>query len=361
MRTAVALLALLLPQVATLRPFPGRVPLAKAPPLQHTTLFAATGRVQLFTAPFSGAYSFTVAGAGAGGGTGGVGRSGRGAVVAGTALLQAGDVLAVLVGSPPPAGSCGGAGGSFVARLGEGASGREPSVELLASATPLFVAGGGGRSGDAAVGDASLTRAGKAAAAPGGADGGGGASPAAASDAASCGGGGFSSPGADPPPAPLSGFFDPRFWGERRLLPCGPGKALSAGGVGGASPPDCGSSKDGGPVDGCAFLPTTSRDSPGGFGGGGGARAKRSASPTQADGADACAAAGGGGGGGGYSGGGGGGGGGGSFSASPFASAAATNEGPGYVVATLLSPGDAALAAAAAVAGGSETHGVATA
>ena len=53
---------------------------------------------------------------------------------------------------------------------------------------------------------------------------------------------------------------------------------------------------------------------------------------------DACAAAGGGGGGGGYSGGGGGGGGGGSYGASPFASAVATNEGPGYVVAKLLSP-----------------------
>ena len=362
-RTAAVLLALVLPPATSARPFPERGA-SKAPPIgvqqQATAHFAPTGRVQFFTAPSTGVYNFTAAGAGVGGGHNAsvMVPSGRGAVVTGTSALQAGDVLAILVGSPPPVGSCGGAGGSFVARVGNNSTSREPGT-LLSSATPLFVAGGGGRSSESAVGDASLTQEGKAGAAPGGAAGGGGSSAAAASDASSCAGGGFFHPGAAPAKPPLSGFFDPRFWGERSLLPCGPGGAFLNGGLGGASPPDCGTSKDGGPVDGCPFLPSTSVDSPGGFGGGGGARKKRGGgSGAAADVQGGCAASGGGGGGG-YSGGGGGGGGGGSFGASPFASAAATNEGPGYVIATLLSPGEAAVAAPAATASGDGAHGVA--
>lgn len=237
MLTAAVLLALALPNVATYRHFPGSTEL-KAPSSPATTLFAATGRVQYFTAQTTGTYSFTVAGAGAdgGGASNPAASGGRGAVVTGTALLAAGDVLAILVGSPPPVGSCGGAGGSFVARVSGSAMGMETHA-LLAAASPLFVAGGGGRHSNAFVSDASLTPAGKAGSVAGGEGGCGGGSKAASSDAPSCGGGGFFSPGASPSKLPLSGFFDARFWGDRSLLPCGGGGAFTSGGLGGVGGP----------------------------------------------------------------------------------------------------------------------------
>lgn len=246
------------------------------------------GGVQYFTAPVTGTFDFVVAGAGqpALRSHNGV-IAPLGAVVGGSYHLNAGAVLAILVGQQ--GGAYGGGGGSFVALVSSAGS--------LAGAVPLYVAGGAASPGlDGGPFENQYTNATTGAAGQqgyadsiwgpinGGFSGSGGFS-GRTGDAA-CGGGGFY--GDAVVSAPVS---------HLSVVACSGGLGFVNGGSGGAG------------------------SGPGGFGGGGGGG--------NTDG----------GGGGGYSGGGGGaregfgagGGGGGSYGVQPFVYTAVTNPGAGYV------------------------------
>lgn len=96
----------------------------------NTYLNMTTTGVQEWTAPATGTYRITVAGAR--GGNHSANNGGRGAIVRGDFVLTASDVLKILVGQtgadPGNGGDSGGGGGSFVVK----------------GTTPLIIAGGGG-------------------------------------------------------------------------------------------------------------------------------------------------------------------------------------------------------------------------
>ena len=330
--------------------------------------FDVVDGIQYFTVWTPGVYTFTVAGSSSAGPENeAVWRQQNpsiafpfAAVVTGSYALEAGQVVAFLVGQPgyvnstaPGRPSASGGGGSFAALV--------RAVGDLGAAVPLFVAGGAGASASA-----SLTPDGAGGFALGGAAGGGGGAfvlDAAAGleaeiremfatgfvpNASACGGSGFFASGAAPPPLAFStisfvGRFDPSVGPVVDTWPaCGPGAAFVGGAAGGVVAP--GSS----PVQdllndliGSLFdSEGVEHSDAGGFGGGGGVAAISVGQPTNQPGQrnfNYTLSLLGGGGGGGYSGGGAGGGGG-SFGVVPFTSASVSNAGMGYIHIALASP-----------------------
>lgn len=285
------------PMTATGASGPGAITYgASTPGYGTTSVMTLSGGIQYWTVPYSGNYTFTIAGAC--GGAGGSATRGLGAVITVTLPLTQSDVVKLLVGqmgtsavSGCPVTKGGGGGGSFVYNN--------------TTSTILLVAGGGaGGAGGPIVtagkADASLTTAGNAGDGTNGGAGGTSAS-GGIGGVSACGntaggnggggGGGYSGNG-------TNGSFAASNLGQSFLN----------GGVGGSNT-----------AEGTTY---------GGFGGGGAAGHHA------------------GGGGGGYSGGGGGGmqtcscadtqrgGGGGSYATVSFTSSAATNTGDGYITIT---------------------------
>ena len=101
---------------------------------------ALSGGIQYWTVPMAGTYNFTLAGAGSfhSGGQNPV-KTGYGIVMTTSSYtLTTGQLIAILVGQIS-SGSTGGGGGTFIASVS--------SVGNLATATPLFIAGGAGGPG----------------------------------------------------------------------------------------------------------------------------------------------------------------------------------------------------------------------
>jgi len=285
------------PMTATGASGPGAITYgASTPGYGTTSVMTLSGGIQYWKVPYSGNYTFTIAGAC--GGAGGPATRGLGAVITVTLPLTQGDVLQLLVGqmgtsavSGCPVTKGGGGGGSFVYNN--------------TTSTILLVAGGGaGCAGGPIVtagqANASLTPAGNAGdgtnGGAGGTTGGGGTGGVSACGNTAGGNGGGGGGG-------YSGNGTNGSFAASNL-----GQSFLNGGVGGSN--------------------TSEGTTYGGFGGGGAAGHHA------------------GGGGGGYSGGGGGGlqtcscadtqtgGGGGSYATVSFTSSAVTNAGDGYITIT---------------------------
>ena len=255
--------------------------------------FAVVGGIQYVTIWTSGNYTFTAAGAG--------GASAFGAVVSGGVTLQAGNIVALLVGQqtlqtdPSNNGFKSGSGGSFVALVSAAGN--------VSGATPLFVAGGAGGIGAVqnAFVNATLTTSGN----PGGSGLAGGTGGNGGTNGVGEGGGGFETSGGNA----LAGT---------PLV----GASFLFGGIGGGGIAPIGAGFGGGGGYGGHAL---AGGGGGGYSGGGGGQVVSANGTVIA----------GGGSGGGF---GTGGGGAGSYGAAPFLSASVSNAGGGYITMTRSPP-----------------------
>ena len=102
-------------------------------------LVTLSSGIQYFQVPVSGIYQFTVAGAGLTNSASlNATTTGYGIVMTASRALTSGNIVAILVGQQglTSGGQTGGCGGTYVCLV--------PSIGALASATPLFIAGGAG-------------------------------------------------------------------------------------------------------------------------------------------------------------------------------------------------------------------------